>query len=107
MLLISLSSVGRALEWHSRGRRFDPVRLHNAFEQFPIIIFGHGFLMSFSAYQNLWEEFVTRGYIIVFPRTEEGLINNHQEFGWDLQFLVTRMQEEGIDNDSPIFGAVG
>ena len=22
------SSVGRALEWHSRGRRFDPVRLH-------------------------------------------------------------------------------
>ena len=78
-----------------------------AFEQFPIIIFGHGFLMSFSAYQNLWEEFVPRGYVIVFPRTEEGLINNHQEFGWDLQFLVTRMQEEGIDNDSPIFGAVG
>ena len=67
--------------------------------QFPIIIFGHGFLMSFSAYQNLWEEFVPRGYIIAFPRTEEGLINDHQEFGWDLQFLVTRIQEEGVDND--------
>ena len=77
-----------------------------AFGQFPIIIFGHGFLMSFSAYQNLWEEFVPRGYIIAFPRTEEGLINDHQEFGWDLQFLVTRIQEEGVDNDSPIFGAV-
>ena len=25
------SSVGRALEWHSRGRRFDPVRLHHWF----------------------------------------------------------------------------
>ena len=25
------SSVGRALEWHSRGRRFDPDRLHQAF----------------------------------------------------------------------------
>ena len=23
------SSVGRALEWHSRGRRFDPDRLHH------------------------------------------------------------------------------
>ncbi len=23
------SSVGRALEWHSRGRQFDPDRLHN------------------------------------------------------------------------------
>src|SRR5208283_2002644 len=25
------SSVGRALEWHSRGRRFDPVQLHLTF----------------------------------------------------------------------------
>ncbi len=74
--------------------------------QFPIIIFGHGFLMSFSAYQNFWEEFVPRGYIIVFPRTEEGLVNDHQEFGWDLQFLVTKMQEEGVNSNSPIFGAV-
>ena len=77
-----------------------------AFGQFPIIIFGHGFLMSFSTYQNIWEEFVPRGYIIAFPRTEEGLINDHQEFGWDLQFLVTKIQEEGVDNDSPIFGVV-
>ena len=68
-----------------------------AFGQFPIIIFGHGFLMSFSSYQNFWEEFVPRGYIIVFPRTEEGLVNDHQEFGWDLQFLVTKMQEEGVN----------
>ena len=42
-----------------------------AFGQFPIIIFGHGFLMSFSAYQNFWVEFVPRGYLLVFPRTEE------------------------------------
>ncbi len=27
-LLRGRSSVGRAREWHSRGRRFDPVRLH-------------------------------------------------------------------------------
>ena len=77
-----------------------------AFGQFPIIIFGHGFLMSFSAYQNFWEEFVPRGYLIVFPRTEEGLVNDHQEFGWDLQFLVTKMQEEGVNSNSPIFNAV-
>ena len=61
---------------------------------------------SFSSYQNFWEEFVPRGYIIVFPRTEEGLVNDHQEFGWDLQFLVTKMQEEGVNSNSPIFGAV-
>src|SRR6266850_7308006 len=26
------SSAGRALEWHSRGRRFDPDRLHQKFQ---------------------------------------------------------------------------
>ena len=28
-LLGGYSSVGRALEWHSRGQRFDPAYLHN------------------------------------------------------------------------------
>ena len=28
MLLYGCSSVGRALEWHSRGQRFDPAQLH-------------------------------------------------------------------------------
>jgi hypothetical protein len=27
------SSAGRALEWHSRGRRFDPDRLHQIFAE--------------------------------------------------------------------------
>ncbi len=31
-LLWGRSSVGRALEWHSRGRRFDPDRLHFVFQ---------------------------------------------------------------------------
>jgi hypothetical protein len=33
------SSAGRALEWHSRGRRFDPVQLHHLtflFRAFPV-----------------------------------------------------------------------
>ena len=37
---------------------------------FPVLIVGHGFVMAWDAYQNLWEEFVPRGYIMVFPRTE-------------------------------------
>ena len=36
------SSVGRALAWHARGRRFDPVRLH--FEETPIFIGVFSFL---------------------------------------------------------------
>ena len=76
--------------------------------QFPVVVFGHGFVMVWSAYQNLWEEFVPNGYIMVFPRTEGSLLStDHQEFGWDLQFLVNKIQEEGANNPaSPIYNGV-
>ena len=63
--------------------------------------------MTWDAYQNLWEEFVPKGYIMVFPKTEGSLFStNHQEFGWDLQFLVTKIQDEGQNNASPIYNIV-
>jgi predicted dienelactone hydrolase len=75
--------------------------------EFPVIVFGHGFVMAWSAYANLWEEFVPRGYIMAFPRTEDGLVGtNHQEFGWDLQFLVTAMQQKGNDPTSVLHNLV-
>ena len=78
-----------------------------AIGEFPVIIFGHGFVMTWDAYQNLWEEFVPKGYIMVFPKTEGSLFStNHQEFGWDLQFLVTKIQDEGQNNTSPIYNIV-
>ena len=41
-LLRARSSVGRALEWHSRGRRFDPDRVHfpNSFTELSLILVG-------------------------------------------------------------------
>ena len=30
-MIRGISSAGRALEWHSRGQRFDPAMLHNIF----------------------------------------------------------------------------
>lgn len=75
--------------------------------EFPVIVFGHGFVMAWSAYENLWEEFVPRGYIMAFPRTEgNALSTDHQEFGWDLQFLVTGLQQEGIDPASTLHNIV-
>ena len=38
--------------------------------------------MEWSAYQNLWEEIVPKGYIMVFPKTEMGLFStDHQMDG--------------------------
>lgn len=76
-------------------------------DQFPVIIFGHGFVQDWDVYQNLWEEFVPNGYIMVFPRTEVSFFStDHQQFGWDLQFLVSKIQDEGFSNTSPIYNAV-
>ncbi len=75
--------------------------------QFPVIVFGHGFVMSWDAYENLWEEFVPRGYIMAFPTTEGNLLStDHQEFGWDLQFLVGAIQNEGALPSSVLFNGV-
>ncbi|MES2798982.1 MAG: T9SS type A sorting domain-containing protein [Bacteroidota bacterium] len=75
--------------------------------EYPVIVFGHGFVMAWDAYTNLWEEFVPRGYIMVFPRTEGNAFStNHQNFGWDLQFLVTELQNEGALASSLLFNKV-
>lgn len=74
--------------------------------QFPVIIFGHGFVMIWSAYQNLWDNFVPRGYIMAFPRTEGNISPSHSEFGKDLRYLVGAMQNEGGLPSSIFFNAV-
>ena len=70
--------------------------------QFPLIIFGHGFVMGYDAYQSYWDSIVPKGYIMVFPTTEGSIIPtpNHLTFGLDLAFAVTKMQSEGNLNTS-------
>jgi dienelactone hydrolase len=70
---------------------------------FPLIVFGHGFVMAWDAYQNVWEDLVLQGYIVAFPRTEGSFSPTHSEFGKDLAFLVTKMQSESATNMSSLF----
>jgi dienelactone hydrolase len=80
---------------------------------FPLITFGHGFVMTWSAYQNFWDMLVLEGYIVAFPTTESGISPNHTEFGKDLKFLISTMQSNGagaaftatsVGNTSAIMG---
>ena len=73
---------------------------------FPVLVFGYGFLMGWDSYQNFWTEIVPNGYVICFPTTEMGLSPDHQEFGQDLKFLVTQMQVETQDNSSIFFNSL-
>jgi pimeloyl-ACP methyl ester carboxylesterase len=70
---------------------------------FPVLIMGHGFVMTVDAYMNLRDHFVPRGYILVLPTTEGGLSPSHAAFGQDLAFLVGAMQAENTSGSSPFF----
>ncbi|TVR41124.1 MAG: T9SS C-terminal target domain-containing protein [Cryomorphaceae bacterium] len=73
---------------------------------FPIISFGHGFVMTWSAYQNIWEFLVPQGYIVAFPRTEGGFSPSHLDFGLDLALVVERMEALNDEQSSLFFGHV-
>ncbi len=70
---------------------------------FPVITVGHGFVMSWDAYQNLWDYFVPKGYILAFPRTEGGFSPSHNEFALDLRIVNERMKLEGSNVSSPFY----
>lgn len=80
---------------------------------FPVIAFGHGYLMSTARYQYLWEGLVPEGYVMALPTTGGELFPDHAAFALDLAFLVTRLEQEGstpgslFEGEISDLGAVG
>lgn len=70
---------------------------------FPVIVFGHGFVMTYSAYSNIWNVLVPKGYIVVLPTTEGTTSPSHANFGDDIAFLAAKMQLEGASSGSPFY----
>ncbi|MBN1425337.1 hypothetical protein JXA88_12355 [Candidatus Fermentibacteria bacterium] len=75
-------------------------------EGFPVVTFGHGYLMTWSAYENIWSALVPEGYVVALPRTEGGLSPGHLDFGLDLAFLVSRLRIENAEPSSPFHGVL-
>lgn len=73
---------------------------------FPVIVFGHGFVMTHDAYAYIKNLLVPKGYIVVMPTTESGVSPNHASFGADMAFLINKMQSEGVTNASPFYNHV-
>jgi predicted dienelactone hydrolase len=57
----------------------------------PAISFGHGFVMKWDAYQNIWEAVVPNGYIVAFPTSESSFSPSHEELGKDLSFILKKL----------------
>lgn len=77
---------------------------------FPVVVFGHGFIMGNpDLYTYLWEGIATKGYIMAFPTTENGSVfppPNHLEFGKDLAFLVDTILGSNTVSSSFLNGKV-
>ncbi|MBK7855280.1 MAG: hypothetical protein IPJ79_10565 [Bacteroidetes bacterium] len=73
---------------------------------FPVLSFGHGFVMAWSAYENIWTSAAQNGYIIAFPKTETGLAPQHIEFGKDLAFVIEAIKAEGLNAISLFYNRV-
>lgn len=75
-------------------------------DKFPVISFGHGFVMTWNAYQNIWDAVVQEGFIIAFPKTEGGLAPSHAEFGKDLAFVISELSALDQDTSSLFYSRV-
>jgi dienelactone hydrolase len=73
---------------------------------YPVIVFGHGFVMGYDSYQNFWEEIVPQGFVLCFPDTEMGLSPSHMDLGLDLKFVSEKMQLENTDSNSIFFNSI-
>lgn len=73
---------------------------------FPVLVMGHGFVMTVDAYTYIGTHFAAKGYVVVFPTTEGGFAPDHAALGADLAFLVLALQQSGADAGSPFFGHI-
>lgn len=64
------------------------VPLASGAEKFPVVVFGHGFLIGNASYNWLADSLVKYGYIVALPSTESGISPNHGNFGEDLAFFM-------------------
>lgn len=69
---------------------------------FPVVVFGHGFVMVTGAYENVWKALVPEGFVVVLPNTEGSLSPSHEAFAKDIAFLARTLRDLSA-NPSSIF----
>ncbi len=74
--------------------------------KFPVIAFGHGYVMPWSVYDIYWQNLVPQGFILIFPTTESGFSPSHLNFGKDLAFACQKLKQEGVIPASLFFNHI-
>jgi predicted dienelactone hydrolase len=74
--------------------------------KYPVLCFGHGYLMPWDSYAYLREAMVRNGYIIAFPKTAGELFPSHSDMAKDIVFILKKISEYGNDTGSIFFKRV-
>lgn len=61
--------------------------------QFPVVVIGHGFVMTYDNYDNIYNQLASLGFIVALPRTEGGFSPNHLEFAKDITLLADLVKQ--------------
>jgi pimeloyl-ACP methyl ester carboxylesterase len=73
----------------------------------PVVVIGHGFVMTWDAYTNIWTNLVSLGYVVALPRTEGSTSPVHLDFAKDLALVVSRMRLLNKNASSLFFQKLG
>jgi dienelactone hydrolase len=70
---------------------------------FPYIVFGHGFVMNYTAYETLANALVSSGYVLLFVETEGGFAPSHSAYGLDLAYVADHFFADNSSSGAGIF----
>jgi len=73
---------------------------------YPLVSFGHGYLMGWDSYENIWTALVPEGFVVALPRTEMALFPDHMDLGLDLAFVISALRTENNVPTSPYFAVL-
>jgi dienelactone hydrolase len=97
------SAITGATDWGSGGRVIGTELFYPSLSagsntqpaagQFPIVVFGHGFVMTYDSYDNIGNALASKGYIVAFPITEGGFSPEHAAFAADILLLAQQLPQ--------------
>jgi dienelactone hydrolase len=74
--------------------------------RFPVIVFGHGYLSTVERYESTLSDLARRGFLVVAPRSGDGLLPSHQAFARDFSTTIDWLEQEDVRVGSWLHEAV-
>ena len=115
-----VGKITRVLYDYDRGKRRIPVEIYypsastgvdapmdTSAATFPVICFGHGFVMNAGSYSNIRQSLVPAGFIVAFPKTETGIAPSHAAMAKDISFVIRYIKDQGKTPDSFFYHKIG